>query len=108
MAIVQAKSTKYRVWLSHIGLCGFVALIIFPLLMVVSISFRTGNFSTGDLFPSQFTLEHWSLALGVPFTQADGSITQPPFPVLTWLWNSIKVAVISAGLILGSIWISRG
>ncbi len=27
---------------------------------------------------------------------ADGRITPPPFPVLLWLWNSVKVAGISA------------
>jgi maltose/maltodextrin transport system permease protein len=29
-------------------------------------------------------------------THADGSVTPPPFPVLLWLWNSIKIAVITA------------
>lgn len=33
-------------------------------------------------------------------TNADGSITPPPFPVLTWLWNSIKVAGITALMIV--------
>ncbi|MFN8850125.1 MAG: maltose ABC transporter permease MalG, partial [Inhella sp.] len=30
----------------------------------------------------------------------DGSLVEPPFPVLLWLWNSIKVATISAFLIV--------
>jgi maltose/maltodextrin transport system permease protein len=34
------------------------------------------------------------------YTASDGSVTQPPFPVLLWLWNSIKVATISASLIV--------
>ena len=100
MAMVHRKSVKYRVWATHLGLLGFIALIVFPLLMVVSISFREGNFATGSLFPDNPTLEHWSLALGIPYTQADGTLVQPPFPVLTWLWNSIKIAVISSLLIL--------
>ena len=33
-------------------------------------------------------------------TQADGTVVQPPFPVLLWLWNSIKIATISALLIV--------
>ena len=34
-------------------------------------------------------------------TRPDGSVVQPPFPVLLWLWNSIKVAFISAaGIVL--------
>ena len=100
MAMVQPKSVKYRLWLTHLGLLAAIAVILFPLLMVVSISFREGNFATGSLFPDSPTLEHWSLALGIPYTQADGQVVNPPFPVLTWLWNSVKIAVISSALIL--------
>ncbi len=100
MAMVQPKSAKYRLWLTHLGLLAAIAVILFPLLMVVSISFREGNFATGSLFPDSPTLEHWSLALGIPYTQADGQVVNPPFPVLTWLWNSVKIALISSALIL--------
>ncbi|QQN50142.1 maltose ABC transporter permease MalG [Stutzerimonas balearica] len=100
MAMVQPKSTRYRLWATHAALLAFVAVILFPLLMVVSISFREGNFATGSLFPDNPTLEHWSLALGIPYTHADGSVTQPPFPVLLWLWNSVKIALVSSALIL--------
>ncbi len=68
--------------------------------MVIAISFREGNFASGELIPSNPTLEHWKLALGIAVTQADGSIVNPPFPVLLWLWNSIKVAGITSILIL--------
>src|SRR5205085_10123750 len=40
------------------------------------------------------------LALGIPVVQADGSVVQPPFPVLLWLWNSVKIATVSALLIV--------
>eukprot|EP01031_Cornospumella_fuschlensis_P049001 gene49001-59985_t len=78
----------------------FIAITIFPLLAVVSISLRPGNFATGSLIPTEISLEHWKLALGIPYQAADGSLVQPPFPVLTWLWNSIKIATISAFLIV--------
>lgn len=100
MAMVQPKSVIYRVIATHLGLLAFILLILFPLLMVVSISFRTGNFSTGSLIPENPTLEHWYLALEMEYVAADGSVSIPPFPVLTWLWNSIKVAGISSLLIL--------
>jgi len=64
--------------------------------MVLSISFREGNFSTGALLPENPTLEHWSLAFGIPFERPDGTIIQPPFPVMLWLWNSIKIALIAS------------
>ena len=100
MAIVQPKSVKYRVWATHLVMWGFLALIIFPVIMVIAISFRNGNFSVGEIIPSNPTLDHWKLALGMSITNADGSITPPPFPVLTWLWNSIKIATASAFLIV--------
>lgn len=100
MAIVQGKSLKYRVWATHLLLWCFLALIIFPLLMVVAISFREGNFATGEIIPSVPSLDHWKLALGFSVTNADGSVTPPPFPVLLWLWNSVKVAGISSVLIV--------
>ncbi|ODP97643.1 MULTISPECIES: maltose ABC transporter permease MalG [Salinivibrio] len=100
MAMVQGKSLKYRVWATHIGLCCFLSLIIFPLLMIIAISFREGNFATGSLIPENPSLEHWKLALGFPVTNPDGSVTPPPFPVLLWLWNSVKVAGVTSLLIV--------
>lgn len=100
MAMVQGKNLKYRVWATHVGLWIFLALIIFPLLMIVAISFREGNYATGSLIPEHPSLEHWKLALGFSVTNEDGTITKPPFPVLLWLWNTIKIAGISSLLIV--------
>jgi maltose/maltodextrin transport system permease protein len=98
--MVQPRSVGARRLGAHLALICFVSLIVFPLLLVISISFREGNFATGSLIPHNFSLEHWSLALGIPWERPDGTVVQPPFPVLLWLWNSIKVAVISSVLIL--------
>ncbi len=100
MAIVQPKSLKYRLWATHLVLWLFLAITIFPLLMIIAISFREGNFSGGELIPSNPTLDHWKLALGIAVENADGSITPPPFPVLLWLWNTIKIATITSILIV--------
>lgn len=100
MAMVQPRNLKYRVWTARLVMWLFLLLITFPFLMIISVSFRTGNFATGSLVPTNPTLEHWALALGIPWENADGALTQPPFPVMTWLWNSIKVATVSSALIL--------
>lgn len=47
MAMVQPKSQRLRLWMTHILMLCFIALIMFPLLMVVAISLRAGNFATG-------------------------------------------------------------
>jgi len=100
MAMVQPRSIRARRLAAHLALLGFVSLIVFPLLLVISISFREGNFASGSLIPERFSLEHWALAFGIPWERADGTVVQPPFPVLLWLWNSVKVALVSSLLIL--------
>lgn len=96
---------RHNLWikkiLAHGFLLLFLALILFPFFMVLSISLREGNFATGGLIPDRPTLEHWILAFGFDYTRADGTVIEPPFPVLLWLWNSIKVSTIaSAGILL--------
>lgn len=100
MAIVTGSRQRWRVWAAHGALWLLLALTLFPLLAVVSISLRPGNFATGSLIPRTISLEHWELALGIPYRAPDGSVTPPPFPVLLWLWNSVKIATISAALIV--------
>lgn len=100
MPMVQPQSLKYRKLATHVFMWLFLALILFPLVMVVAISFRSGNFAIGDIIPRNPSLDHWRLALGIPVVNPDGSVTPPPFPVLVWLWNSIKIAVITAVLIV--------
>ena len=96
MAMVQPKSMRYRLWATHLLLIGFLALILFPLFMVIGISLRPGNLAIGELIPQQISWEHWQLALGIDVVNADGSLSKPPFPVSFWLWNSIKIAGISS------------
>jgi maltose/maltodextrin transport system permease protein len=100
MAIVTGKSQRWRITGAHVALWILIAVTLFPLLAVLSISLRPGNFSTGSLIPTDVSLEHWKLALGFSYTDADGNLVKPPFPVLLWLWNSIKIATISAILIV--------
>ncbi|HET7773476.1 MAG TPA: maltose ABC transporter permease MalG [Burkholderiaceae bacterium] len=100
MAVVTGKTQRWRVVAAHVFLCMFIALILFPLLAVVSISLRPGNFATGSLIPTEISFEHWKLALGIPHVLADGTVMQPPFPVLQWLWNSVKIATIASFLIV--------
>lgn len=96
MAIVTSKNQRWRLLAAHAFLWALIAITIFPLLAVISISLRPGNFSTGSLIPTEISLEHWKLALGFSYQAADGSLVEPPFPVLRWLWNSIKIATISS------------
>lgn len=100
MPIVRGKSQRQRKIIAHAIMIGFLIFSLFPLVMILSISLRPGNFATGEIIPSEISFEHWKSALGISFTGADGKVVPPPFPVLTWLWNSIKVAVVSAVIVL--------
>ena len=100
MPIVTGRRQRWRLVVAHLALWALIAVTLFPLLAVISISLRPGNFATGSLIPTQVSFEHWQLALGIPVVQADGTRVEPPFPVLLWLWNSVKIATIAAALIV--------
>lgn len=109
MAIVQPKSIKYRILLTHVVMWLFILSIMFPLFMVIMISFREGNFATnvsdsiwGLFFPhlDSLTFDHWKLALGMSYIDGNGKEILPPFPVLKWLWNSIYISVVTSGFIV--------
>lgn len=100
MAIVVSKSERWRVLAAHGFLLVFLGFTLFPLLIVISISLRPGNFASGSLLPETISFDHWKSALGISYIDVDGKLVPPPFPVLYWLWNSIKVATVSAGLIV--------
>lgn len=100
MAIVRGSATWWHKPAAHAVLLLFAFFSVFPLLMVISISLRPGNFSTGEIIPSSITFDHWKAALGMSVTDATGKVIPPPFPVLTWLWNSVKIASLSAFFIL--------
>src|SRR5262245_8871528 len=96
MAIVMRTSQRWRVWTVHLGLLLFIAILLFPFLMIVSISLRPGNFAGGHLIPRSISFEHWKVALDMSYVDADGELIKPPFPILTWILNSFKVSFISA------------
>ncbi|RQO62071.1 maltose ABC transporter permease MalG [Paucibacter sp. KBW04] len=95
MAIVQHRSQRWRKLAAHLFLLLLSALVLFPFLVVISVSLRPGNFSSGSLIPSTLSLEHWRYVLGLPYAGPDGRLLQPDLPVLLWLWNSVKVATVS-------------
>lgn len=63
MIVEHPKTLRRKKLLAHAFMIAFICLIMFPFLMIVSISFREGNFTVGRLFPENPTLEHWYLAL---------------------------------------------
>lgn len=96
MAIVQARSQRWRLAAAHLFLVLLCAAVLLPFLVVLSVSLRPGNFASGSLIPEQISLEHWRYVLGLPVPGPNGQMIEPDLPVLRWLWNSIQVATASA------------
>lgn len=95
MAMVIDKSQRWRLAFAHLFLIALCVLVVFPFLVVLSVSFRPGNFASGSLIPDAISLDHWRYAFGLPYQAANGQLVEPDLPVLRWLWNSIKVATLS-------------
>lgn len=100
MAIVRGSSSWWHKWAAHAVLIAFALFSVFPLVMIISISLRPGNLSTGDIIPREISLDHWKSALDITFVNEKGVTVAPPFPVLRWLWNSVKIAAISSVFVL--------
>ncbi|WP_370162042.1 maltose ABC transporter permease MalG [Limimaricola soesokkakensis] len=100
MIVERPRDLALKKIAAHGFMLIFLALILFPFFMIVSISFREGNFATGSLWPENPTLEHWYLAFGLDYTRADGTVVAPPYPVLLWMWNSIKIGLIASAGVL--------
>ena len=94
MPIVQDRHQRWRKLAAHAFLLALCAVVLFPFLVVVSVSLRPGNFAAGSLIPDTVSWEHWRYVLGLPVQGADGRWTEPDLPVLRWLWNSVKVATL--------------
>jgi maltose/maltodextrin transport system permease protein len=95
MAIVQSKNRRWKLLLAHLFLLTLCAAVLFPFLVVLSVSLRPGNFASGSLIPATISLEHWRYVLGLPYPGPDGQPILPDLPVLRWLWNSVLVALAS-------------
>lgn len=93
--------------LAHAFIIGFLVVVLVPFIMVVSASFRQGNFAPSQLFPDKISLDHWKYVLGVPYKEivnpatGETRVVRPVVPPLLWFWNSIKVSCLaSTGIIL--------
>jgi maltose/maltodextrin transport system permease protein len=91
---------------AHAFMICFLVLILVPFVMVISASFREGNFAPSRLIPDKVSLDHWKYVFGIPYQEVVNPATgekrliKPATPPLFWFWNSIKVSFIaSAGII---------
>src|ERR1700739_3163896 len=105
--MTSEQKTVMRLGISHVLIIAMLALILVPYLIVVSASFRSGNYAPSGLLPDRVSLEHWKYVLGIPYQEvldaASGEVRtiKAETPPLLWFWNSIKIsAAASIGIIL--------
>lgn len=91
--------------IAHIFMLTLISVTLLPYIYAVLNSFRLGNYIPGNLIPNEFSLIHWKEALGISYTDSVGNIINPRFPVIKWVFNSIKLAFIATlvGLYLFSL-----
>lgn len=85
----------------HLLLIAILVVVLFPVLYVISISVNQSGSMTGTLIPEHFSLNHWRYIFGMDVVNpVTGEVTRSPFPIMLWLWNSVKVAGITSILML--------
>lgn len=85
----------------HLVLIAFLLVVLFPIFYIVSIGLNpSGALETG-LIPQGITLNNWRYILGIPYIdERSGKEVISSFPILSWLFNSIKIAGITSLLML--------
>lgn len=84
----------------HLFLWTLLMIVLFPIIYIISISFNNSGSIGSKLIPESLTLNHWKYILGIPYMDAAGKEVLSPFPIMLWLWNSIKISSVSAVLML--------
>ena len=85
----------------HLSIILMLILVLFPVFYIISISFNPIGGVGSDLIPTNFTLNHWRYILGLEYIDPlTSEIKRSSFPILTWFFNSIKIASITSILML--------
>ncbi len=78
-----------------------ICVVLFPVLYIISMSFNPTGAVGADLIPERFSLEHWRYILGMEYRDPmTGEIKISNFPILLWLFNSIKISLITSLMVL--------
>ncbi len=95
------KRESAELLLKHLFLITLITVILFPVFYVVSISLNPTGSIGSALIPDKLSFDHWRYILGLEYLNPQtGEKLRSDFPIMLWLFNSIKVASISAFLML--------
>lgn len=88
--------TNLNKLLTHLSLIVIVFIVLLPIFSIISVSLSRDGTLSGGLFPKNFSLDHWKYILGIPYKNTLGEVVISPYPMMKWLFNSLKVSFLSA------------
>lgn len=100
MSTYNKKKKSLDKLLSHLMLIAIALIVLLPVFVVISVSLSKGGSLKTGLIPDAISFDNWKYILGIPYVNAVGEKVVSPYPIMLWLFNSIKVSVISAFLML--------
>jgi len=97
----QKKKEAMEQLARHLALATILIIILFPVFYIVSISLNPTGAIGSDFIPSKLSLVHWKYILGFEYIDPNtGVLSRTSFPIMLWLFNSIKIALIAATMML--------
>lgn len=100
MSDFNKKKLSLDKLLSHLMLIAIALIVLLPVFVVVSVSLSKGGSLKTGLIPDAISFDNWKYILGIPYLSSTGETVVSPYPIMLWLFNSIKVSIISAFLML--------
>jgi len=94
------KKKNLKKLLIHLLLIAIAVVVLVPIFSVISVSFSKAGSLKSGFKADDFSLDNWKYILGIPYTNALGEIVTSPYPIMKWLFNSLKVSFLSAILML--------
>lgn len=94
------KKKSLEKLLSHLILITIALIVLLPVFSIISVSLSKSGSLKAGLIPENFSLDNWKYILGIDYINAIGEHVVSPYPIMKWLFNSLKVSLLSAFLML--------
>ncbi len=86
--------------LSHLILITIGLIVLLPVFSIISVSLSKSGSLKAGLIPENISFDNWKYILGIDYVNALGEHVVSPYPIMKWLFNSLKVSLLSALLML--------
>jgi ABC-type maltose transport system permease subunit len=100
MSTYTQKKKSLNKLFFHLMLIAIALVVLLPIFSVVTVSLSKGGSLKAGFSLKDFSLDNWKYILGIPYTNGLGENIISPYPIMRWLFNSLKVSFLSAILML--------